>query len=253
MRTLKEGMSGGDVEEIEQFFDLKTIDGVFDTHLKGVVQDWQRAMGLVPDGIVGPKTRAKMGEENPIDLTRLEDVEFIQAKNYRVHTGNRKVDLIVLHTIEGPEKGSTAEMTSYWFGGRYTKAPMASAHLCIDNDSTVQNVSFNDIAFAAPGANHNGIQIEHAGYARQTRDEWHDEYSEAMLWRSAQAAAQICQAESIPIEFVDREGLKRGERGITTHREVTFAFRRSDHVDPGKNFPMDYYLDLVRRAYDLFS
>jgi hypothetical protein len=45
---------------------------------------------------------------------------------------------------------------------------------------------------------------------------------------------------------VDREGLQAGEPGVTTHNEVTHAFRKSDHTDPGAAFPMDAFLERAR-------
>ncbi len=56
----------------------------------------------------------------------------------------------------------------------------------------------------------------------------------------------------LPIVFVDRHGLDRGDKGITTHNEVTRSnlSDRGSHTDPGKNFPMDWYLGLVSDAAD---
>ena len=36
--------------------------------------------------------------------------------------------------------------------------------------------------------------------------------------------------------------LARGDSGITTHVVVTNAFHKSDHTDPGPNFPIDDYI-----------
>jgi hypothetical protein len=47
----------------------------------------------------------------------------------------------------------------------------------------------NDIAFAAPGVNSDGIQLELAGVARQTREEWLDPYSVLVLENAASATA----------------------------------------------------------------
>ena len=41
--------------------------------------------------------------------------------------------------------------------------------------------------------------------------------------------------------------LRSGRRGITSHANVSLAFRRSDHMDPGPNFPVERYLRLVGR------
>ncbi len=180
-------------------------------------------------------------------LTRMSEIRFIQARNYTPVTGApRKIDLIVIHDMEAPESALTAENVGLWFAG--PNAPQASTHYNIDSDSIVQNVLVKDVAWAAPGANHNGIQFEHAGYARQSAAEWLDPYSRSMLAISALLAAQLCKAHSIPARFVPSSGLVMGERGITTHAAVSESFGRSNHTDPGRNFPMRYYTRLVEEA-----
>lgn len=110
-------------------------------------------------------------------------------------------------------------------------------------------MALNDVAWhAGPGGNHHTVGIEHAGYARQTREEWLDEYSHAMLELSAQLTAQLCRRYELPVKLVKQAGLKRGDRGITCHRWISLAFKRSTHTDPGTKFPWDVYLEMVRAA-----
>ncbi len=170
---------------------------------------------------------------------------MLQARNYTATTG-RQIDLVVLHDMEATEGLRTAENIASWFAGE--NAPRASAHWCHDSDSSVRCVEDKDVAWHAPGANHNGIGHEMAGYARQTRDEWLDPYGEAMIERVAAQVRIDCTRYGIPIRFVGPDGLLRGERGITIHRYVSEAFRRSTHWDTGYHFPEDYFLDLVRGA-----
>jgi hypothetical protein len=174
-----------------------------------------------------------------------EAIPFIQARHYKVAT-RQTIDLVVLHTMEAWEKPAMAEAVARWFAG--AQAPQASAHYCVDRSATVQCVQEKDIAWHAAGANHNGIGIEHAGYAQQTPADWCDDYSERMLARSARLVADICARYSIPVEPVDDAGLLNGKRGITTHAAVSRAFKKSTHTDPGPSFPMTHYLDLVRKA-----
>lgn len=168
---------------------------------------------------------------------------FIQARNY-TRASSRAIKWIVLHTMEAPEKPNTARAVARWFAG--PNAPRASAHYCVDATEIVQCVKDADVAWHAPGANREGIGIEHAGFARQTDEEWADEYSRAVLERSAVVAASICCRYGIPIEFRDATALVRDEPGITTHAEVSLAWMRSTHNDPGRHFPMQDYLALVR-------
>jgi len=167
---------------------------------------------------------------------------MLQARHYTPTTG-RQIDLVVLHDMEAPEKPTTAENIASWFAG--ANAPKASAHWCHDNDSSVRCVADKDVAWHAPGANHNGIGHELGGYARQSRAEWLDPYGLAMLPRVAAQVRIDCDTYGIPKQFVGVEGLLRGERGITIHRYVSEAFRRSSHWDTGYHFPEDHFLDLV--------
>jgi N-acetyl-anhydromuramyl-L-alanine amidase AmpD len=172
---------------------------------------------------------------------------FVQAKNYR-RAERDPVSLlwIVIHSMESPEKGSTAENVAAWFAGK--SAPMASAHYCLDADSTIQCVRLEDVAFAAPGSNAEGVHIELAGYARQTPAEWADAYSAAMLERCAALMAELSIRCSIPLVYVDVAGLQAGLCGVTTHYDVSKAFKKSTHRDPGPGFPM---AALLARATEL--
>lgn len=174
------------------------------------------------------------------------EITIIKAKNY-TPCNKRNLDLIVVHDMEAPEKGDTAESVARYFAG--VNAPQASAHYCIDNNSIVQCVRDMDIAWHAPGANNNGIGLEHAGYAAQTTDQWLDAYSDAMLNNSADLSANLCKKYSIPAQFVDAKGLLAKQRGITMHRTVNEAFHKSSHTDPGPNFPMQEYIRRINSRF----
>jgi N-acetyl-anhydromuramyl-L-alanine amidase AmpD len=172
-------------------------------------------------------------------------LKFVQARNYtRVTSPARPIDVVVLHTMEYPELPESAE----WCANYFAKpgAPKASAHYLVDADSVVQGVFDKDVAWAAPGANHNGIQIEHAGYAKQTKKDWSDDYSKRMLVRSAKLTARLCRKHNIPVRWVSPSQLRAGRRGLTSHANVSAAFKRSSHWDPGPNFPVTVYLRLVK-------
>lgn len=158
-------------------------------------------------------------------------------------TGGRQIDLIVIHTMEMDEKGETAENCAQWFRNPASKV---SAHYCVDADSIVQCVRDQDVAWAAPGANSDGLQIEHAGRAKQTLKEWSDPYSTAMLERSAGLVAELCKKYKIPVTWLLAPDLVAGKRGITTHDAVSKAFKRGSHWDPGTGFPFERFLGRVR-------
>lgn len=172
-------------------------------------------------------------------------MKFVQARYY-TKTSGRQIDLIVIHDMETDERFDTAENVARWFAG--PTSAEASAHYNIDADSIVQSVRDRDVAWHAPGANHNGIGLEHAGRARQTRAEWLDPYGRKMLRRSAKLTARLCKKYDIPIKHLNVTALRAGARGIVGHWDVSRAFGRSSHYDPGPNFPWDVYLRLVREA-----
>ena len=119
------------------------------------------------------------------------------------------------------------------------------SHNCIDSNSIVQSVRDSDVAWHAPGANNNGIGIEHAGYAKQSRADWLDDYSRAELALSAHLVSKLCATYGIPLQWLDAKALKvRGTRGITGHSDVSQAFGGT-HWDPGPNFPIDVYMALI--------
>lgn len=166
---------------------------------------------------------------------------FLQARNY-TRANRTGVDLLVFHTGETPETPTTAEGIANYF---HTTNVEASAHWAFDDNSEMQCVLDKDIAWHAPPVNDRSIGFEHAGYARQSVAEWQDPYSEAMLRRSAKKAAEYLKKYNIPLQYVDVNGLKSSRRGITTHNDISQAFHKSDHWDPGPHFPMNHYLALV--------
>lgn len=167
-----------------------------------------------------------------------------------VGTPARSIEVIVLHDMEWTETDQTAEACAAYFAKPTTKA---SAHYCVDRNSIVQCVGVKDVAWAAPGCNHNGIQIEFAGYARQTLAQWNDAYSSQMLQLGAELVAALCKRHSIPVRFVNAAGLRNGVRGITTHAEVSKAFGKSNHSDPGVNFPIAPFVSSVMHETALMN
>lgn len=157
------------------------------------------------------------------------------------HGGSRGLDrlnLIVLHSTEG----DTAAGAAGWW---QSPKSAGSAHVVVDDTSCFRAVPDNVWSWGAMGgtANERGLHIEIAGWARYSRAEWL-----SRMERLKKAAAVVWnwgQTYGIPMRFVDAAGLKRGESGITTHVEITKAFKVDNHTDPGKGFPIDVFMELV--------
>jgi N-acetyl-anhydromuramyl-L-alanine amidase AmpD len=178
----------------------------------------------------------------------------VKAKFFRDVVERRPVRLVVIHSMEAPETDKTAENVARFFqnpGKLNGKDRKVSAHLCIDNNSIVQCVLDNDVAFAAPGVNNDGIHLELAGFARQTREQWLDPFGMLLLDQAANAAAQYCLKYDIPIKHLTNEELAdKKKRGLVGHMQASAVFQGGQgHTDPGKGFPWDHFITRVEHFH----
>jgi N-acetyl-anhydromuramyl-L-alanine amidase AmpD len=169
---------------------------------------------------------------------------FVESPNVTPTTG-RAIDVVVMHTMEIAERKDAAEICARWFRSPVSKV---SAHYCVDVDGVIQCVREKDIAWHARGGNTSSIGVELAGFARQTPEDWSDTYSTAVVRRAATLVADVCRRERIPVRWLTAGDLVAGRRGITGHAEVSRAYRKSDHWDPGPGFPVEGFLARVRAA-----
>ena len=167
---------------------------------------------------------------------------FVQSPNV-THATGRAIDVVVIHTMEISERAAAAEICARWFQSPVSEV---SAHYCVDADSVIQCVRETDIAWHARGGNANSIGVELAGFASQTSRDWRDPYSAAVLERAAALVADVCRRRRIPARWLVAGDLVAGRRGLTGHGEVSKAFGKSDHWDPGDGFPVEAFVDRVR-------
>jgi len=163
------------------------------------------------------------------------------------HGGARdmaNVSLIVLHSTEGPSALSTAR----WFA---TPLPVSeggpySAHVVVGDDGCYRCVDDGDVAWAASIVNPFSLNLEQAGYAAWTRDEWlsHD----ATLRAAGGQVGGWSREFDIPLRFLraadllalQASGWDKAHGGVTTHHEISRAWPASStHVDPGDGYPLD--------------
>jgi len=152
-------------------------------------------------------------------------------------------DLIAIHTMEAPEGSQTAENVASYF-----KRVMADSHWCADNNSRVRVIPDWAIAWTLPGANSRSLNLEFAGYAKQTKVDWEDAYSIDMLEVGAYCAAEWVIKYGIPIRRLTDSQIASGEKGFVGHVDANRVYRQSSHWDPGPSFPWAYFLDRVRVA-----
>ena len=155
----------------------------------------------------------------------------------------RVVDVVVMHAMEIAERPDAAAICARWFQSTVSRV---SAHYCVDAGTVIQCVRERDVAWHARGGNSDSIGVELAGFARQTTADWEDEYSTAVLDRAAALVADVCRRRRIPVRWLVAGDLLADRRGITGHAEVSRAFRKSDHWDPGDGFPVEAFLDRIR-------
>jgi N-acetylmuramoyl-L-alanine amidase len=147
---------------------------------------------------------------------------------------------IVIHSTEGGTASSNASF--------FATTAEASTQLVIDDKEVWRTVPDLVIPWGAPGVNSDGLHIEHAGFAKWSRDEWlsHDR----MLRLSAANAAKWAWQYKIPRRWLTVDELKTGTRGFCCHVDATKAFpNNSGHSDPGLGFPRDVYMGYVNDYY----
>lgn len=171
------------------------------------------------------------------------DVAFLPAR-YSLHpTTPRKIDLLVIHAAEVRESMAAAEWLMKYCANNDR---VASWHYAVDGDSITQSVVEADVAYHAPGANSNGIGVELAVPGMPSARQWADPYCQSMLTLASWLFAGLCARHKIEPFYVDASGLLEKRRGITTHAQVSLAFKRSDHMDPGPDFPMEAFVAKIK-------
>jgi len=231
------------------------IDGKFGPDTHHATLALQAAAGLRATAKVGTAEWDAARKGRPAWPTRAaptfpETIPYVECRCWTRGVTRTSVDWIVLHCMEAAETTSTAENCARYLANLPPSEEPRSCHYFVDCDSIVQGVKDDCVAWHAPGANKTGIGIEHAGFARQSKPEWLDEFSSRMLSLSAELTARLCTRWHIPPVFVSAGELVAKRRGITTHAEVTRAFptRSHGHTDPGPNFPISWYLARVDAA-----
>lgn len=179
-------------------------------------------------------------------MTTQRTLPFKQARWY--HPGRAAAPrLIVIHFAVTAETDDRAEWLMQY--GASTDR-QASWHVACDRNSTTRSVNDWDTAWAAPGANADGLHAEQAG-TTQTPAQWHDSYSLQMI--REQTAAQVKDWSvryGIPIaaKLTPQQVANRSIKGLCGHWDVTLSGiggAAGTHTDPGPNYPWDVLLEAV--------
>lgn len=176
----------------------------------------------------------------------------------------KPIRLICLHTMENQELPGQAVAVTKRFSNK-TTSPQASFHFAVDGSNLGKKVGDKypapivrltddgDTAWAAPGANADGLHIEMSGIASQSVKNWADSYSLAVLDNAASVAVVWAKKYEIPVRRLTIPELQDGKsKGFIGHIDATQAFPdqaklAGSHTDPGANFPWTYFLQLVTK------
>jgi hypothetical protein len=131
--VLKLGSKGPGVVTLQEFLKI-TTDGDFGPKTQSAVKSWQKAHGLLADGIVGRNTWAAMGILNTDNAENLETVNALSIKKYWMAEGTYfkgpvpKDWIFLHHTAGGDNPYQVADMwardnrgnvaTEYILGGQ---------------------------------------------------------------------------------------------------------------------------------------
>jgi len=165
--------------------------------------------------------------------------------------GTRKTTqnkLIVLHTSEGGEMPSSAEALSRFMETPRTATNLASYNAVFDTNQVLLAVPYDVVPYAAGGGNAQGIHGCFPGRANQTREQWLDDTSFAMIEQAALWILDVCDRYDIPPRRITWQQVQAGESGICDHYDITRAFKKSTHTDVGVGFPWDVLFDEIDNA-----
>ena len=167
---------------------------------------------------------------------------FVESPHIN-RTGGRQIDLIVIHTMEMDEKGETAENCAQWFRNPGAKV---SAHYCVDANSIVQCVKDENVAWAAPGANSDGLQHR----ARRPREADRARLERRLFDRDARALGRARRRALHEVQDPRHVALRGRPHGREARdhdaRRGQQGVQARHHWDPGTGFPVERYLGLIR-------
>lgn len=248
---LQVGSRGDEVKQLQAFLILHeylkgVADGDFGPDTKAAVCAFQAANHLSADGIVGSETYDALR----VDGFNIAGAKypFLPAKWFESGRGGEVINLIVIHTTEGPETPHRAKATAEMFHDGEAKA---SANYIVDPVDIYQSVLDQDTAWHCGDrtTNRRSIGIEQNGTSQQTPAQWASDQSVAELRNVAGLCAKLCTKYSIPVVKLSPEEVKAGAAGFCGHVDVTLGINGgSGHHDPGPNFPWEVFLGMVNDA-----
>lgn len=170
--------------------------------------------------------------------------QMIRARNMGGEQEPRR-GRIVMHETQSPCARGGAQAIAHMFA---TTTRKASAHYVVDPADVVQCVPDHRVAFHC-GYNDGSLAVEMCGYSSWNLARWATRPRRLMRRRAVNLVAKLCLAYDIPPYYVGVKQLLAGKPGVTTHRAMSKAFKRSTHWDPGA-WPRRAFMRAVRTRMD---
>jgi hypothetical protein len=154
--------------------------------------------------------------------------------------------LFVLHTSEQTsETDKSAESLA-----KYMESPGdrpngdgtfygSSYQYVVDTDQVIPCVPETVVSYSAAGANHDGIHVCFPGMAGQSRLQWLDPTSRAMIRCCAELLVDRTDPTGIPLRQLYDSETRAGMAGVVDHAVISRVYKRSTHTDVGLSFPWD--------------
>jgi hypothetical protein len=173
------------------------------------------------------------------------------------HGGTRpssSIRFVCIHTSDGPSSSDPrgAQKVAQYFAHCDRQA---SAHYVIGCDDAYKCVSALQIAYAVPGLNTPGLHVELVALSTDSTNDWLAASHNQILDRAARLFALLCYTYDIRPDVVIDADLSAWQNnhvtGIVTHAQCSRVLKPNNgHTDPGPNFPLDKFLELVQTYYN---
>lgn len=203
--------------------------------------------------------------------------DYLGPPAHHSGTGNKPIYRIVIHETQSTTRHGAARSIAAYFR---SQSAGGSTQYVVDPDEEIQAGYDDLICWGAP-PNPHSLHVEMCSISswdlrkwfggtlprgvRETRDEDTREdldpgpgkrYANIfrtltpsyrkMLDRTARLTAELCLAYDVPPYWRTARDLQAGRRGVTSHRQVSLAWRQSVHWDPGA-WPRRAFMRRVRK------
>lgn len=180
-----------------------------------------------------------------IVILQRKQLERPPSLEYRAaHDNGNRVRSQIRHIVLHSTESDTAASAARWLSQTESNG---SAHLVVDDASAYRLFGDLTIPWGAPPLNTTGLHIEQAGHAAWAKARWLMHIK--TIQRAAYQSARWCDTYKIEPRWLTVDELRSDlqRSGITSHSNVSKAFGKTDHSDPGRGYPVSTFLWFLNR------